>query len=245
MTDAWYLRALYDKSSGAYISTGARWVEGEPSLEYWFTLIESEDESVAWQGGLEKYWLEEDDHPCGEVIVFAEYDNEAAFDADVAQIQQEAKERSQFASIEQIRGADRARILLFDHHKAKRDAQLAKHSFESFMDDERMDNPEFAEMDDTEVFEHFIIETEWHEEAHTVAWQEYSGEALQGFLSRAVPYVYPREKWKPDDKPMLDQFFEEYPQPIWLEDQLRTALDEQAGVEIDTEEDSPWNDIEE
>src|SRR5664279_964277 len=102
MTDAWYLRALYDKSSGAYISTGARWVEGEPSLEYRFTLIESEDESVAWQGGLEKYWLEEDDHPCGEVIVFAEYDNEAAFDAEVAQIQQEAKERSLRENIDEF-----------------------------------------------------------------------------------------------------------------------------------------------
>ena len=89
----------------------------------------------------------------------------------------------------------------------------------------------------------FAVETEWNDQTTSVPWQEYSSETLQGFLSRAVPYVYPREKWKPRDKPLIDQFFEEFPQPIWLEDQLRTALDELAGVELDADEDSPWNEI--
>ena len=147
------------------------------------------------------------------------------------------------ASVDAIRSADRAHILLLDHHKALRDAQLAKHSFESFMDGERLDSPEYACMDDTEVLEEFAVETEWNDETNSVTWQEYSGGTLQGFLSRAGPYVYPREKWKPRDKPIVDQFFEEFPVPIWLEDQLRTALDEQAGVEPDEDDDSPWQSL--
>lgn len=337
MIDPQYIRAEYDSKRGAYISEVATWIDGEPSLEYRFLLLENEDESLSWQGGLEKLWLDEDGNQYVEVFVFAEYDREADFDADIAQIQEEAKQLSvrdnidrflaitdvvkrravmlgfedevfedfeglfedgpedayslrdwddsprlhdhveradecwylhvaavvdpdkqklgwglfavhlpdltSDASINAVRSASRARILLFDHHKAKRDAQRAKHSFESFMEGERLDHPEYAYMDDTEVLEGFAIETEWNDETNSVTWQEYSGEALQAFLSRAVPYIYPREKWNPRDKPIVDQFFEEHPQPTWLEDQLRAELDNQAGVEPDEDEDSPWQNL--
>ncbi len=83
----------------------------------------------------------------------------------------------------------------------------------------------------------------WNDETNSIIWQEYSGEALQCFLSRVVPYVYPREKWNPRDKPIVDQFFEEHPQPTWLEDQLRAQLDNQAGVEPDEDEDDPWQSL--
>lgn len=240
-----YIRAVYDGKRGANISEAATWIDGEPSLEYRFVLMENEGETPSWQGGLEKLWLDEDGDEYSEVFLFAEYDQESAFDADVAQIQQEAKQLAgrdnidlflavtdiakrravllgyedevfgdfeglfedgpedayalrdwddsprlhdhvecanecwylhvaavvdsdkqplgwglfavhlpdltSDASIDAARNARRARILLFDHQKAKRDAQLAKHSFESFMESERLDNPEYAYMDDTEV----------------------------------------------------------------------------------------------
>jgi hypothetical protein len=337
MIDPQYLRAAYDEKRGAYISADADWIDGDASPQYHFTLLENDDNVISWQGGLEKLWFDEEGNQYGEVIVFAEYHDEAAFDADVAQIRQEARQRSvrdnidEFlavtdivkqravmlgyedepfeeleglfqdgpedaytlrdwddsprlhdhveradecwylhvaavvdpdkqplgwgvfavhlpdltsdASIDAVRSASRARVLLLDHHKAKRDAQLATRSFASFMDGERLDNTEYAYMDDTEVLEGFAVETEWNDETNAVPWQEYNDQALQGFLSRAAPYVYPREKWKPRDKPIVDQFFEEFPQPIWLEDQLRAELDNQAGVEPDEDDGSPWQSL--
>jgi hypothetical protein len=332
-----YVRAEYDDDRGSYVSTEADWIEGEPSVEYRFSLLEDEDNPDSWEGGLEKYWIDEDGSHYGEFFVFAEYDNETAFDTDVEQIRREAREVavkenvdeflavtdivkrravalgyeddtiedleglfqngpedaytlcdigdaprlhdhiecedecwylhvapvvdtekqalgwglfavhlpdvSPNASEAEIESANRARILLLDHLHNKRDAKLAKHGFEHFMETERVDSPEYAYMNDTEVLDGVAINAEWNDETNTVVWQEYSGKALQDFLNGSVLYVCPREKWQPRDKPLVDRFFEQNPQPTWLEDQLRAALDDQAGVEPDADEDDPWQNL--
>jgi hypothetical protein len=332
-----YIRAFYNEDRGSYVSANADWIEGEPSVEYRFTLQEHEENPHSWEGGLEKFWIDEEGSHYGEFFVFAEYDNEAAFDADVGQILRAAREVSVKENIDEflavtdivkrkavalayedeviedleglfqdgpedaytlcdlgdsprlhhhvdcedecwflhvasvtdtekqalgwglfavhlpdlastaseadIKGANRARILLLDHLQTKRDAQLAKHGFVHYMETERVDSPEYAYMNDTEVLEGAAIDAEWDDATNTVVWQEYDGKALQDFLNENVLYALPCEKWQPREESLVDRLFKEHPQPTWLEDQLRAALDDQAGVEPDEDEDSPWQNL--
>jgi hypothetical protein len=295
-----------------------------------------EDEATpgSWEGGLEKFWCDEDENWYGEFFVFGKYASESDFDADVEQILREAKETSVKENIDEflavtdivkqravlngfedntiedleglfqdgpedaytltdlgdsprlhhhvecedecwyfhiapvvdtdkqelgwglfavhlpdlasnatqaeIEKANRARILLLDHLTSKRDAGLAKHGFAHYMETERTDNPEYAYMNDTEVLAGAAIAAEWDDETNIVIWKDYNGKALRDFLSGTVPYDVPREKWQPRAETLVDRFFKAYPQPTWLEDQLRAALDDHAGIEPDEDEDSPW-----
>jgi hypothetical protein len=329
-----YVRAEYDKKRDSYISTNADWIEGEPSVEYRFTLQEHEDKVNSWEAGLEKLWRDDEGNWYGEFFGFGEYSSEAAFNTDVEEILQEAREISlkenideflavtdivkrravalgyedeviedleglfqngpedayilcdigdnprlhhhvecedecwylhtaqvvdidkqplgwglfavhlphftSTASETEIRNASQARILLLDHLHTKRDAKLAKRGFEYYMETERANNPEYAYTNDTEVIAGAAIGAEWNDETNTVVWQEFSGKVLEDFLNGKAPYTCPCEKWQPRDKPLVDRFFEQYPMPTWLEDQMRAAFDEQAGVEPDEDEDSPW-----
>ena len=61
-------------------------------MEYHFISQEDEDKPGSWQGGLEKFWCDEDENWYGEFFVFGEYASEAEFDADVDRIFREAKE---------------------------------------------------------------------------------------------------------------------------------------------------------
>src|SRR5205814_2310938 len=83
------------------------------------------------------------------------------------------------ASDAEIKSANRARILLLDQLHTKRDAKLAKHGFEYYMETERQDNPEYAYMNDTEVLDGAALGAEWNDDTDAVIWQEYSGKALQ------------------------------------------------------------------
>jgi hypothetical protein len=337
MSNPAYTRAIYDENRGSYVSTLADWIDGEPTVEYHFMVQDDEDKPGSWQGGLEKFWCDEDKNWYGEFFVFGEYASEADFDADVERILREAKEVAVRENIDEllavtdivkrravqsgceddtiedleglfqdgpedaysltdlgdsprlhhhiecedecwyfhtvpvvdtdkqelgwglfaihlpdlaskatqaeIENANRARVLLLDHLKNKRDAGLAKHGFAHYMETERIDNPEYAYMNDTEVLAAAAMAAEWDGETNTVVWQEYSGKTLRDFLRGTVPYAVAREKWQPRDESLVDRFFKEHPQPTWLEDQLRAALDDHAGVESDEDEDSPWQNL--
>ena len=112
----------------------------------------------------------------------------------------------------EIESAHRARVLLLDHLNTKRDAGLAKHGFAHYMETERVDNPEYAYLNDTEVLEGAALDAEWDDETNTVVWQEYNGKALQDFLSGTVFYAVPHEKWQPREESLVDRFFKEHPQ---------------------------------
>ncbi len=332
-----YVRAEFDTNRGSYVSSEADWIDSEPSVEYHFMAQQDEDKPGSWEGGLEKFWCDEDENWYGELFVFGEYPSEADFDVDVDRILREAREVSIKENIDEflavtdivkqravqngyeddtiedleglfqdgpedaytladlgdsprlhhyvecedecwyfhtapvvdtdkqelgwglfavhlpdltsnatqpeIKNANRARVLLLDHLHNKRDAGLAKHGFEHYMETERVDNPEYAYVNDTEVLEGASIDAEWDDETNSVIWQEYSGKALRDFLSGAVPYSIARQKWLPREESLVDRFFKEHPQPTWLEDQLRAALDDHAGVESDEDEDSPWHNL--
>jgi len=147
------------------------------------------------------------------------------------------------ASEADCKNASRASVLLLDPHPDKRDAMMAERGFMVFMETERLEDPSYAFMDDTEVLECAARTVRRDESTSAELWQEYNGQALQDFLNGTTPAVCPREKWQPDAKPLVDRFFEEHPLPIWLEDQVLAALDEQAGVEPDDAEQSPWQSL--
>src|SRR5260370_40752159 len=102
MSNPAYTRAIYDKDRGSYISTEADWIEGEPSVEYRFTAQEDEDNHHSWEGGLEKFWCDEEGTWYGEFFVFGEYDTETAFDTDVERILREAREGSVKRNIDEF-----------------------------------------------------------------------------------------------------------------------------------------------
>ncbi len=148
------------------------------------------------------------------------------------------------ATRDEIREAKHARILLLDHCRDKADALYAKHGFEYLMEDgERVVNPEYSRMNDTEAMGFFARNAEWSDELEAFVWQEYSDESLVAFLNGTKPYVCDRSQWMPREKRIVDHFFDDHPQPTWLEDQLRATLDDQMGIESDIDEDSPWNDL--
>ncbi len=331
-----YIRAEYYNKRKSFISEIADWVDGEPTLEYHFTLEENDSVDYLWLGGLEKCWIEPDGKHYSEFYRFGQYRDEQAFDANINEILAQARikaeeeniddllavidivkeqavdqdfddeaveefeglfqngpedaysfcdigadyrlhhhierddecwflrampivdeensplgwglfavhipELTSTATKDEIQQAKHARILLMDHCRDKAEALYAKHGFEYLMEDgERVENPEYSRMNDTEVMALFARNAEWSDELDTFVWQEYTGESLKAFLNGSMPYICNRSHWMPREKPIVDQFFEEHPQPAWLEDQLRTALDDQMGVEPDTDEDSPWN----
>src|SRR5260221_6914478 len=97
-----YVRAEYDGDRRSYVSTEADWIEGEPTVEYRFTAQEDEDDPHSWEGGLEKFWCDEQGTWYGKFFVFGEYDTESAFDADVEQIRREAREVSVKENIDEF-----------------------------------------------------------------------------------------------------------------------------------------------
>jgi hypothetical protein len=147
------------------------------------------------------------------------------------------------ATESEIQAASHARVLLLDHLHNKRDAKLAMRGFQYYMETERVDNPEYAYMNDTEVIAEAALGAEWNDSTNDVIWQDFTNQPLKDFLNGTTSYVYPREKWQPRDKPLVDRFFKQHPMPIWLEDQMRAAFDEQAEVEPDIDEDGPYNNL--
>ncbi len=97
-----YVRAVYDAERNSYISTQAAWVNGESILEYRFMAMESDEEPGLWEGGLEKFWHDEEGHPNGEFFAFDEYETEADFDADVKRILDEARKVSDEENIDEF-----------------------------------------------------------------------------------------------------------------------------------------------
>src|SRR5260221_1556264 len=91
MINLQYVRAENDTDRDSYGSAEADWIDHGPSLEYRFTLQEAEDDPQAWEGGLEKLWVDEDRNGYGEFFLFAAYVDKSAFDAEIAQIRQDAK----------------------------------------------------------------------------------------------------------------------------------------------------------
>ncbi len=96
MLDRHYWRAFYNDERDAFVVEQAGWVDNEPQIEYRFSYFsEDEDEEIARLGGLDKWWLHEDGLLEGEFFAFGKYPSQAAFDADIERILQDAEELAQ------------------------------------------------------------------------------------------------------------------------------------------------------
>ena len=96
MLDRQYWRALYNEARDAYVVEEAGWVDDEPQIEYRFSYFSDDnDDEVAGLGGLDKWWLNEDGFVEGEFFAFGKYPDQAAFDADVERILEEAEQLAQ------------------------------------------------------------------------------------------------------------------------------------------------------
>lgn len=101
MLDRDYWRALYNEERNSFVVEQAGWLDGEPQIEYRFSYFtDAEDEDIARLGGLDKRWLNDDGFGEGEFFAFGRYPDAASFDADVAQILDEAKKRSHEANLD-------------------------------------------------------------------------------------------------------------------------------------------------
>jgi hypothetical protein len=149
------------------------------------------------------------------------------------------------ATAETIAAASQARVLLVDHCRDELEARLVTKAIDGFMHEgERVSDPEYAFMNDTEVLEGFALSIEQGEPGDLDIWPEYRDAALKSFLDRSAPTVYERSRWHIRKTNITDEFFERFPQPIWVEDQLRAALEEYMGMQHHEDEGSPWANVE-
>jgi hypothetical protein len=101
MLDQRYWRAIYNEERDAYVVEEAGWVDDEPQIEYRFSYFsDDEDEEIACLGGLDKWWLDDEGLAEGEFFAFGKYPDQAAFDADVEHIMQEAEQLAQDANLD-------------------------------------------------------------------------------------------------------------------------------------------------
>ena len=329
-----FLRATYDDERDAFVSDTAKWVEGGPSLEYTFMLLDLDDEDTL-EGALEKTWYDVDEGWLGEARVFGEFPDEATFKAQVAVIRAQAEARAEAdnidtllcvidslkeraveagledewileiegwfedgpedaysmrefgdgerlhhhleredecwrlhvkkvvdesgqylgwgvfvihfpeldmsASHDDVLSAAYGRVLMLEQCRDQLDARLALRGIAHFMDEgDRLDDPDYAYMNDTEVLSGLACDSELDELGDAI-WRDYNGAALREFLDDDTTSVCPPDDWQPREKSMLDRFFEEHPQPVWFEDQMRALLADEAGVKEEEDPDSPWN----
>jgi len=142
---------------------------------------------------------------------------------------------------EQIEQADYARILDVDHCVNELDARYAIDQLYGYMENERMEDPELAYEDDTMVLE-LISEGKRQDGDYLPDWRELHEDELLAFLNGSIPVVIERKDWYPRED-SLSAFARKTQMSTHWEDQLRSSLMTQYGVQEPFEEDSPWNRI--
>lgn len=145
------------------------------------------------------------------------------------------------ASHDDVLAAAHARALMVEQCRDQLDARLALRGIAHFMDEgDRVEDPDYAFMNDTDVLSSLACDSELDAEGYALWRDLYDGD-VRAFLRDDTPFVCPPDDWKPREKSLVDRFFEENPQPVWLEDQMRALLADEAGVEEEIDPDSPWN----
>jgi len=131
------------------------------------------------------------------------------------------------ASRDAINRADHARVLLMEHHHTIRNAKLGVSGIVRFMEGTRLDDPDLAYMNDTEILESIAYGAD---DPSVSLWSEKSGEELHSLMNEKTLFVCNRADWQPRTQTPLDRFLAEHPQPVWFEDQFRAAMDAMAGI---------------
>jgi len=337
MREPQYVRAEYDEARNSYVSDGASWIDGGPSLEYSFGCVIRTGKSRPVEGHLTKCWYADGERSRA-TFAFGKFRTVAEFEAAVRSIRAEAREVAanenldellavtdiiknmaikrrlaeayledmeglfevgpedaytlrdfdpteerlhdhvecedecwfmkpvpaadengqvlgwallavyvpelpSTATLDEMRGAERAAILRLDTFRERRDVLMAQRGFWTFMETDRLDNPLYAYMDDTDVLELAAIPVARDEEKSESLWQDCNQQTLCELLDGSFTYTMPRAAWQPRAKAPIDDYFEANPHPVWLEDQFRAVMDEVIGLKPESKDDDPWTDF--
>ena len=144
------------------------------------------------------------------------------------------------ASAHEIRAAELAHVLELNHFRAYSEAVLAVNGTLQFMlEDGRVEEPEYAFMDDSEVFE-LMSDQGGDEGTIATEWDTLEGVALRRFLDGTQPLVHPAERWHPRQEDSVAQVAEAMGLPMHIADQLYAQMLETMKISEPLDENSPW-----
>ena len=143
------------------------------------------------------------------------------------------------ASAGEIEQAESARLLDLEHHLDEVGARVAALHLQKFMEEgDRVQNPEYAYINDTLAFE-FISVLSRDENEHSPTWQMLSGKALQVFQRKPLLH---RTEWYPRD--VFRDLAEDANLPPAEADQMAAMWRDLFGIEPQPfKKDSPFEDL--
>ncbi|MEO8391736.1 MAG: hypothetical protein ABI700_01970 [Chloroflexota bacterium] len=127
-----------------------------------------------------------------------------------------------------------------NHFRTYGEAVLAVNGTLLFMyEDERVEDPEYAFMNDSEVFELMSVQGS---DEHILApeWDILEGTALRHFLDGKQPLVRTPEHWHPRQEDSLAQVAEAMELPLHVADQLYAQMLDSMKLSEPLDEYSPW-----
>ncbi len=144
------------------------------------------------------------------------------------------------ACIDEISAAELAHILELSHFRTYSEAVLAVNGRLQFMlEDGRVEEPEYAFMDNSEVFELMSVQGS-DEGIIAPEWDTLESVALRRFLDGAQPLVHPAERWHPRQEDSVAQIAEAMGLPAHIADQLYAQMLETMKISEPLDENSPW-----
>ena len=144
------------------------------------------------------------------------------------------------ATTDEISAAELAHVVELDHFRVYSEAVLAVNGTLQFMlEDGRVEEPEYAFMNDSEVFELMSVQGSV-EGVIAPKWHRLEGAALRRFLGGTQPLVYPAEHWHPRQEDAVIQVADAMGLPVHIADQLYAQLLGAMNISDPLDKDSPW-----
>ena len=145
------------------------------------------------------------------------------------------------ASVDEVEAAEVAEILELNHFHTYNEAVLAVNGTRQFMlEDGRVEEPDYAFMDDSEVFELMSIHCSI-EEIIAPEWEVLEGAALHRCLDGTQALVRSAEHWHPHLEDSVARTAETMNIPLHIADQLYAQMLEFMEISEPLDKDSPWH----
>ncbi len=147
------------------------------------------------------------------------------------------------ATEEEIEAATVGHILELTHFRTYSEAVLAiKGTLQFMLEDGRIEEPEYAFMNDSEVFELMSVQGS-DEQIHTPEWDILENAILRSFLNGKEPLVRAQEHWHPRQEDAIAQVAAAMGLPVHIADQLYARMLESMKLSEPLDKDSPWQEI--
>jgi hypothetical protein len=141
----------------------------------------------------------------------------------------------------EIEMASYAELLDLDHWNNESEARFSARMIRQFMlTGERVQNPNFAYMNDSEVFEFLSIQSSV-EETFTPKWDVLEDDALRAFVVGERTIIRDKSRWHPQGMEMITEIAKETQLPLHLADQMYAHLLDALRFSDRFGENSPWH----